>query len=79
MWHKNFQLQIEKMQKELETFRPTKLTGNGQCSCHQCEIDKGINRHWSIGCYRFKGHTYCGDCMKKLFPEFIEIAVEEKK
>ena len=37
MWHKKFQKQIEDLTTELETYRPTKLHGNGQCECFKCK------------------------------------------
>lgn len=67
IWHNKFQDKIKKLQEELETYRPTKLKGNGQCSCYNCEITNGFNRHWTDNCYKFKGQIYCAKCFKILF------------
>lgn len=59
MWHKKFQIEIENLKTELETYRPTKLHGNGQCKCFNCNA---IN--WTDWCSSYKGHTYCDNCLK---------------
>lgn len=59
MWHEKFQKQIEDLTTELETYRPTKLHGNGQCKCFNCNA---IN--WTDWCSSYKGHTYCDNCLK---------------
>lgn len=64
MWHKEFQKQIEDLTTELETYRPTKLHGNGQCKCFNCNA---IN--WTDWCSSYKGHTYCDDCLKEILKE----------
>lgn len=64
MWHKKFQKQIEDLTTELETYRPTKLHGNGQCKCFNCNA---IN--WTDWCSQYKGHTYCDDCLKEVLKE----------
>ena len=66
MWHKHFQKDIKKLQDELETYRPTKLTGNGACSCFGCEQKNGFNSHWTDWCYRYKGHIYCYKCLQEI-------------
>ena len=59
MWHKKFQIEIENLKTELETYRPTKLHGNCQCKCFNCNT---IN--WTDWCSSYKGHTYCDNCLK---------------
>ena len=69
IWHNKFKKQIEDLTTELETYRPTKLHGNGQCSCYRCEQKVGFNRHWTDWCYSYKGHTYCSDCLREILKE----------
>lgn len=64
MWHNKFKKQIEDLTTELETYRPTKLHGNGQCKCFNCNA---IN--WTDWCSSYKGHTYCDDCLKEVLKE----------
>lgn len=65
MWHKKFKKQIEELTTELETYRPTKLTGEGQTTCHQCK-----QRNWTcFGFYHYKGQTLCDECLKKVLKE----------
>ena len=64
MWHKKFQKQIEDLTTELETYRPTKLHGNGQCKCFNCNA---IN--WTDWCSQYKGHIYCNKCLKDILKE----------
>ena len=71
MWHNKFKEQIKDLTTELETYRPTKLHGNGQCSCYNCEQTIGFNVHWTDCCYRYKGHVYYYECLKSLFGENI--------
>lgn len=62
MWHKDFQNQIEKLTTQLETYRPTKLNGEGQTTCHKCKV---IN--WTcFGFYRYKGQILCDKCLKEI-------------
>ncbi len=69
MWHKKFQKQIEDLTTELETYRPTKLHGNGQCECFKCKQEGRQAREWTDWCSRYKGHTYCDDCLKEVLKE----------
>lgn len=69
MWHNKYQEQIKDLTTELETYRPTKLYGNGQCSCYRCEQKTGFNCHWTDWCSRYKGHIYCDDCLKEILKE----------
>lgn len=69
MWHDKFKKQIEDLTTELETYRPTRLHGNGQCSCYRCEQKIGSNRYWTDWCSRYKGHIYCHDCLKEILKE----------
>lgn len=69
MWHKKFQKQIEDLTTELETYRPTKLHGNGQCECYKCKQEGRQARKWTDWCSRYKGHTYCDDCLKEVLKE----------
>lgn len=65
MWHKKFQKQIEELTTELETYRPTKLKGEGQTTCHRC---KKIG--WTcFGFYHYKGQTLCDKCLKEVLEE----------
>lgn len=73
IWHNKFKKQIEDLTTELETYRPTKLHGNGQCSCYRCEQKVGFNRHWTDWCYSYKGHTYCSDCLREILKEEKEV------
>ena len=62
MWHNKYQKQIEELATELETFRPTKLEGEGLTTCHKC---KKIS--WtSFGFYHYKGQTLCDKCLKEI-------------
>lgn len=62
MWHKKFQKQIEELTTELETYRPTKLTGEGQTTCHRCK-----EGNWTcFGFYHYKGQTLCDKCLKEV-------------
>jgi hypothetical protein len=53
---------------ELETYRPTKLSGNGQCKCSNCG-----NVSWTDWFSRYKGKTLCNGCLKEI------ISTEEKQ
>ena len=64
IWHENFKKQIKDLTTELETYRPTKLHGNGQCKCFNCNA---IN--WTDWCNKYKGHIYCDDCLKEILKE----------
>lgn len=64
IWHENFKKQIEDLTTELETYRPTKLHGNGQCKCFNCNA---IN--WTDWCSQYKGHIYCNKCLKDILKE----------
>lgn len=65
MWHNKFKKQIEELTTELETYRPTKFTGEGQTTCHRC---KEIN--WTcFGFYHYKGQTLCDKCLKEVLKE----------
>ena len=62
MWHNRFKKEIEELTTELETYRPTKLKGEGQTTCHKCKV---IN--WtSFGFYHYKGQTLCDKCLKEV-------------
>lgn len=69
IWYKEFQKQIEDLTIELETYRPTKLHGNGQCECYKCKIEGRQPRHWTDWCNKYKGHIYCDDCLKEILKE----------
>ena len=69
MWHKQFKKQIEDLTTELETYRPTKLHGNGQCECYKCKIECRQPIHWTDWCSKYKGHIYCDDCLKEILKE----------
>lgn len=65
MWHTKFKKQIEELTTELETYRPTKLTGEGQTTCHCCK-----ERSWTcFGFYHYKGQTLCDECLKKMLKD----------
>ena len=61
MWHKKFQKKIEDLTTELETYRPTKLSGHGQCKCSNCG-----NVSWTDWFSRYKGKTLCDKCLKEI-------------
>lgn len=61
IWHEKFKKQIEELTTELETYRPTKLHGNGQCKCHKCQAI-----HWTDWCNSYRGHIYCNNCLKEV-------------
>ena len=61
MWHNQFKKEIEELTTELETYRPTKLQGNGQCKCYRCKII-----HWTDWCSKYKGHVYCDNCLNEI-------------
>lgn len=69
MWHKEFQKRIEDLTTELETYRPTKLHGNGQCECYKCKQEGKQPIHWTNWCNEYKGHIYCNDCLKEILKE----------
>lgn len=62
IWHKKFQKQIEELTTELETYRPTKLKGNGQTQCHKCKTISWTD----FGFYHYKGQTLCDKCLKEI-------------
>ena len=62
MWHKKFKNEIEELTKELETYRPTKITGEGQTRCHKC----GDVSWTCFGFYHYKGQTLCDKCLKEI-------------
>ena len=64
-----FQKQIEDLTTELETYRPTKLHGNGQCECFKCKQEGRQAREWTDWCNKYKGHIYCDDCLKEILKE----------
>lgn len=68
MWHKKFKKEIDDLTLELETYRPTKLSGNGQCKCSICG---GVS--WTDWFSRYKGKTICDGCLKEI------ISTEEKQ
>jgi hypothetical protein len=68
MWHKKFKKEIDDLTLELETYRPTKLSGNGQCKCGVCG-----SVCWTDWFSRYKGKTLCNKCLKEI------IATEEKQ
>lgn len=61
MWHTKFKKQIEDLTAELETYRPTKLSGNGQCKCDKCGMVC-----WTNWFSRYKGQTICDKCLKEI-------------
>ena len=69
MWHEKFQKQIEDLTTELETYRPTKLHGNGFCECYKCKEEGRQSREWTDWCSRYKGHVYCDTCLKTILKE----------
>lgn len=69
MRYKNSQKQIEDLTTELETYRPTKLHGNGQCECFKCKQEGRQPRFWTDWCSKYKGHIYCDDCLKEILKE----------
>ena len=69
MWHKEFQKRIEDLTTELETYRPTKLHGNGQCECYKCKQEGRQPIHWTDWCNEYKGHIYCNKCLKDILKE----------
>lgn len=81
MWHNKFKKQIEDLTTELETYRPTKLHGNGQCECYNCKQEGNQPIHWTDWCYSYKGHIYCDDCLKEILKEEqtsqIQLAIQE--
>ena len=68
MWHKKFKKEIDDLTLELETYRPTKLNGNGQCKCSNCGCVG-----WTDWFSRYKGQTLCDKCLKEI------ISKEEKQ
>ena len=68
MWHKKFKKEIDDLTLELETYRPTKLSGNGQCKCSECGVVC-----WTDWFSRYKGQTLCDKCLNEI------IATEEKQ
>ncbi len=69
MRHKSFLKQIEDLTTELETYRPTKLHGEGQCECYKCQQEGRQPRKWTDWCSSYKGHIYCDDCLKEILKE----------
>ena len=69
MWHRKFKIEIEKLKKELETYRPTKLIGNGFCTCDKCKEEGRQSYIWTDWCSRYKGHIYCDSCLKEILEE----------
>ena len=67
MWHNKFKKEIEDLTLELETYRPTKLSGNGQCKCSKCGVVS-----WTDWFSRYKGQTLCNDCLKKNYGVEVE-------
>ena len=61
MWHKKFQKEIEDLTAELETYRPTKLSGHGQCKCSNCG-----DVSWTDWFSHYKGKTLCDECLKEI-------------
>lgn len=62
MWHNKFKKQIEELTSELETYRPTRIKGEGQTTCHRCK-----ERSWTcFGFYHYKGQTLCDKCLKEV-------------
>lgn len=67
MWHNKFKKEIEDLTLELETYRPTKLSGNGQCKCSNCGVISWTN--WFAS---YKGQTLCNNCLKKCYGVEVE-------
>ena len=61
MWHNKFKKEINDLTLELETYRPTKLSGNGQCKCSNCN-----HISWTDWFSRYKGKTLCDECLKEI-------------
>ena len=67
MWHNKFKNEIEALTLELETYRPTKLSGNGQCKCSNCGVVS-----WTDWFSRYKGQTLCDECLKEQYGVEVE-------
>lgn len=61
MWHNRHQTEINDLTLELETYRPTKLSGHGQCKCANCG-----SVSWTDWFSRYKGKTLCNECLKEI-------------
>lgn len=73
MWHGKFKKEIDDLTLELETYRPTKLHGNGQCKCSNCG-----NVSWTdFGFSRYKGKTLCDKCLKEIIAKEKPQAVKD--
>ena len=68
MWHNKHKKEIDDLTLELETYRPTKLHGNGQCKCSNCK-----NVSWTDWVSNYKGQTLCDKCLKEI------VTTEEKQ
>ena len=72
MWHNKFKKEIDDLTLELETYRPTKLHGNGQCKCSNCGC---VN--WTDWFSSYKGQTLCDKCLKEILSTEKQRAVKE--
>lgn len=72
MWHKKFKKEIDDLTLELETYRPTKLSGHGQCKCGVCG-----RVSWTDWFSRYKGQTLCDECLKEIVETEEKQAVKE--
>lgn len=61
MWHTKLITETENLTTELETYRPTKLSGNGQCKCDKCGMVC-----WTDWFSKYKGKTLCDKCLKEI-------------
>ena len=63
MWHNKFKKQIEDLTTELETYRPTRLKGEGQTRCNKCG-----DLSWTcFGYSKYKGQILCDNCLKEMY------------
>ena len=62
MWHDKFKKQIEDLTTELETYRPTRLKGEGQTKCSKC----GDLSWTDFGYSKYKGQILCDKCLEEV-------------
>ena len=62
IWHDKFKKQIEDLTTELETYRPTRLKGEGQTKCSKCG-----DLSWTcFGYSKYKGQILCDKCLEEV-------------
>ncbi len=61
MWHQKHIKKIKDLEAELTDYRPTKLSGNGQCKCELCGFCC-----WTDWFYEYKRKVVCDNCLKKM-------------